>query len=183
MGVKVRNQFYFSFLLVVLIFQSCFGENMHKFENMVNRITQKIGIQVEMQIPILRFIGMGGSSKNNIIKYKELAFNVNKKLEKNEGVELISKIVDIYLKNIYSEKSMESYLKEHPFTYKNLHVVLYIHNKEGDNVYHPDNGVIALREENMVYKTNTLTEKGYPKLESYITEPYEEAVKRIRKDK
>jgi hypothetical protein len=171
------------FILALLMFISCTGGFMGDFNDIINDVTQKTGRNIEKDYPFLEFMGTGGSlsSNNDFVRFKMLAFNIDKKLEKNDAVKLISEIVSIYLENIYSEKKIEAYLKEHPFTYENIHISLYIHTEKQESLYHPDIGIIALRRGKISYMTMSLTEKGFPREETYIEEPYEEALKRVGK--
>ncbi len=92
---------------------------------------------------------------------------------------LIARVVEVYLKNIYSEKRMKAYLEKHPFTYKNLQVVFVVYDEEGNDVYHPDIGFISLLDGIVSYQTVSKSEKEFYKIESNIKKSYEEAAKRL----
>ena len=183
MGIKMKNQFYSYLALIILTFQSCFagfGEYMSSFDETLTGIALKTGREIETEIPFLEFAGVGGSlSNDNVINHEKLVFNVKKIIKRDEGVVLISKILNKYLKNMYSEKKMESYLKSHPFTYKNLEVKLFVYTKEGDDVFHPDIESVTLRDGVISYLTVSKSEKWFYKDESYTEEPYEETAKRL----
>lgn len=169
-------------LLLTTNFSHCYGgckKSMYPFEDLVTGITRRSAEKIEKELPILELSGVGGSMKDNIINHETLIFTVRKTLTKNEGIEIISKIIKIYINEIYGEKKMEGYLKEHPFTYKNLKIKLFIHDKENDKVYHPDIGFVTLSDGMISYLTVSRSEKGYLKKESSTEEPYEEAAKRV----
>lgn len=176
----MKKQFYFLLISIMLTFQSCFGGNyMNNLEGTINYITRKTAQEIEKEIPILELAGIGGSLKDNVINHEKLVFNLKGKLDRDKGVVLIARVVEVYLKNIYSEKRMKAYLEKHPFTYKNLQVIFVVYDEEGNDVYHPDIGFISLLDGIVSYQTVSKSEKEFYKIESNIKESYEEAAKRL----
>lgn len=179
-----RLSCYFIILFQLFSFQSCHGEYMTKLDKTLNRVAEKSAKEIEAQFSFLTFAGMGGSlsEDNEKIVFEKIIFNCKKKITKEEGVFLLSEIVSRYLENIHSEKNMQDYLKEHSFTYKNVHVTIFIRDEKGEELFHPDMRTLVLMEEEVHYRTFVLADNGYPKVKSSVKEPYEEALKRISHD-
>ena len=154
---------------------------MDTLSDKANCISKKVGFQIEEELPALSLIGIGGSFEDGVIIYNTVDFNVKGVLEKSEGIRIISRIVDLYTSTIYSENFMISYLKDHPFTYKNLEIGLHVAMPDGGFVNHPDIRIFVLSEGSISYRTMRTDHDGLVKRETYTKEPYEEAVARIRK--
>jgi len=179
----MKHRLYLPLTLLFLIFLSdCagFGDSMNSFDATLNSIAKKTGTEFENEIPFSRYAGFGGSlSSDHVIIHEEIIFTIKKHISKDESIILISKVIELYLKNIYAEKQLANYLKQHPFTYKNLMVVFFILDGEGKNAFHPDIGDITLREGKMFYRTVSKSEGFLYKVESYVEESYEESAKRL----
>ncbi|GAB4236572.1 MAG: hypothetical protein Tsb0021_16340 [Chlamydiales bacterium] len=176
----MKKIIYILVLFAIIVIQSFSGElPMNNLENTMNDVTRKAVRETENNIPSLELIGIGGSIKDNIIKHKDLIFNHKGKLNVDSSVLLIVRIVDIYLKNIHSEKRMLNYLVNHPFTYKNLRITIIIQGEEGEEVYHPDLAFINLVEGEIIYESVKKCQNEIYKVETINEEPYEDAVKRL----
>ncbi|GAB4238865.1 MAG: hypothetical protein Tsb0021_18460 [Chlamydiales bacterium] len=152
---------------------------MNDLEDTLNCITQKTAQQVEKEIPALELAGVGGSMKDNVINHKKLVFNHRGTLNENSGMLLLAKVVKLYLKNIHSEKKMEKYLEKHLFTYKNLQIVFFIYDNNGDALFYPELVYVSLVDGFVSYQTVKKSEKGIYKVKTQRKEPYEEEVKRL----
>lgn len=169
-------------VFTLLTLFSCFGGDVEVFEDIVAGITCKTGLEIERQNSDLELFGIGGSMPGGkIIRYETLAFRTKKLIKKDEYIQLISGIVDLYVKNIYSDPRMKEYLEEHPFTYNNLRIEVFVCDEKGRDVESPEIGVISLVSGDLGYKTFMPSKNGYSQLESDITEPYEQALRRIGK--
>lgn len=158
----------------------CGGSDISDFDRTLNGISSKTGKQVQSEFDYLTYMGVGGSlDKNNVINYESLDFSTKGEIDRDEGVKIVARVIETYLKNIYSEEKMVNYLKEHPFTYKNLEITIYVHDKNGNDVYHPRLWVVYYKEGIIEYKTKVkIAEYTYKKV-SDIEEPFIEAAKRV----
>ncbi len=152
---------------------------MNPFESLVTSITKRSADKIEKEIPILTLSGMGGSMKDSVINFETLVFTVNKTINKDQGVGIISDILKIYLREVALEKKMESYVKKHPFTYKNLKIKLFVHDEKGEMVYHPNIGFFTLSDGMISFRTVNRSDNGYFKKVLDVKEPYEEAARRL----
>ncbi|HEV8052401.1 MAG TPA: hypothetical protein VGP47_07895 [Parachlamydiaceae bacterium] len=117
--------------------------------------------------------GRGGGIQDEKSKNEFVAFQLQRKLTKEEARILIVEITELLLYNINNTPEIRPYLYNDPFTYKNLELVVYLSNKDGSKIYDPELGLVALTRRGTV---NFATYE-FGKLCSYATdveEPYEE---------
>lgn len=119
-------------------------------------------------------IGIGGSEKDGKSKTEFVAFNLYKKLTKDEARILIVEIVELFLSNINNNQEVKHFLYDNPFTFKNLEFTVLMFNSDGTDLYHPNVGLVSLTRKGTVsfvtYEPGTRC--GYA---SDMEEPYEEA--------
>lgn len=119
-------------------------------------------------------VGRGGGETDGKARMEFVAFNLDKKLTKDEARILIVEIVELFLHNINQNTEISSHLYNNPFTYKNLEFVVYILDSDRSDLYHPDIGLVSLTPRGTVsYVTyEPGTRCGYA---SDVEETYEEA--------
>lgn len=119
-------------------------------------------------------IGIGGGEKDGKSTREYVAFHIHKKLTKEEARILIIEIVELFLHKINGSKEISHYLYDNPFTYKNLEFRVFIFDKDGSDVFHPDLGLVSLTPLGTIsfvtYEPGT-----YANYASESEEPYEEA--------
>lgn len=154
---------------------------MEKLDRIFDLNAERTGERIEQEFKFLRFSGFVRQTckKEQFVEVEKLVFEVNKEIDQEDGIELISKIINVYLHNMYSDKEMMIYLMKHPFTYKNLEIKLFVYGKNGCPILHPKIGTFTLSNGNISYRTEISNEKIYLEEKSYIKEPYEEAAKRL----
>ena len=183
MRIEMRIIFYFlALLLVIAILGRVYAAwplYVDRIGRIADTVAYKTGKEIEKEFPYLRYAGAGGGMKDGVIQKESMIFQIRKILSKNEGIILITRILDKYLKNLYAEKKLHQYLKEHPFTYKNLEVVLIIYDSQGKDAFHPNISEFSLRTGVLCYRTLIPSEEYYYETKSRIEEPYEEAAKRL----
>lgn len=178
----MKRAYFIILALIGVAFQSFlgFGDCMSDFEKTVNGVTKKTVLSFQKEVPYLSFIGMGGSlSPEGVIIHKSLTFQTQKIINKDEGVKLIAKIVEDYMNNFYAENKLKTYLEKHPLTYKNLKIIIFVHDEKDNRVYHPGLHMLNLSEGILSYETVSPSERFYLQTESYIQEPFEDAAKRV----
>lgn len=102
-----------------------------------------------------------------------IAFELDRKMSKEEARVLIVEIAELILYHINNTPQIRPYLNNDRFTYQNLEIVIYLSNKDGSKIYDPELGLVALTRRGTV---NFVTYK-FGKLCSYATdveEPYDE---------
>ncbi|HEV8052402.1 MAG TPA: hypothetical protein VGP47_07900 [Parachlamydiaceae bacterium] len=121
--------------------------------------------------------GRGGGIQDDKSKNEFIAFQLQRKLTKDEARILIVEITELLLYNINNTPEIRPYLYNDPFTYKNLELVVYLSNKDDSTIYDPELGLVALTRRGNVnfatYKPVALCIRA-----TDIEEPYEETYKR-----
>jgi len=89
-------------------------------------------------------------------------------------------MVELFLHNINGNKEIIPYLYDNPFTYKNLEFRVFILDKDGSDIFHPNLGLVSLTQRGTVtfvtYKKGALCSRVID-----IEEPYEETYKIVMK--
>jgi hypothetical protein len=167
---------------LLLFFVSCTsGFEIREFEKSVNRVSKRAGKSIEKKYTYLEFAGGGGgfTVDNSAIDHEALVFTTKKKLTENEGVILFSRMIDLYFKSLQKEEILFSYLKEHPFTYKNLCLDIMILNNSYKAVLHPHIHVMHLRDGRLWFYTVVPHEQYYYENKWEKKEPFKQAAQRL----
>lgn len=136
-------------------------------ETSIKQLTSRYGL-----IPI----GRGGGIADEKSKREYVAFEIHQKLTKEEARILLVEIVELFLHNINGNSAIASFLYNSPFTFKNLEFRVFIYDKDGSDIFHPNLGLVSLTRVGTVnfvtYQQDTLCDYVLD-----IEEPYEEAYK------
>ena len=123
-------------------------------------------------------IGGGGYPK---IWLMSLSFQrFGSPLTEEEARRLIIASLDDYLIAVNKDEDIRPYLKNYPFTPKNINLGIYNYNPDRTNVYHPYIGTVSIHEGKIGYFTD---EPNNLKYYSKKYETYEEAVAILMKEK
>jgi len=167
-----------SVILTCFLCSNCIGCSASRCNSdLFNEISLKTANEIEKEYPNLRLTGLGGSSEEDIVKIKQLVFRVNGKLNRDQGIILIHKIVTRYLNNVQNDKYLKKYFSEHHFNYDNLIIYLIIYNENGEEVYRPDLAYVDLTDGIILFQTLLISENGASHIETVEKIPYEEAIK------
>ena len=122
-------------------------------------------------------IGIGISMPNGIVKRLGIEFQVQKPLSKQEAREILIACANELLSMINNNKEIRPYLRNFPFTLKNVGIGIFIANQDGSDVYHPDICVASISNGELTYDTRDKNNRYSYK--STTTESYEEALKAL----
>ncbi len=171
---------YLAFVLAIFILQSCSGDILGgRITDIFDNVSRKTAHEIEMELPKLQLTGLGGASNENVVIKKKLVFRVYGKVNKDEGIVLIHRIVQLYLENLNKEFKLKDYLEENSFTYENLEVILLVHDEEGNRVLYPDISFVSVENGIIEIQSISKSQDGVTSLESDIEIPYIEAIKNI----
>ncbi len=171
---------YLVIVLIVFILQSCSGDCFGmRITDVFNNVSRKTARKIEKELPKMQLIGLGGASNVDVVSLKKLVFRVNGKIDQDQGVVLIHRVVHLYFENLNAESKLKDYLEENSFTYENLEVVLIIYNSNGSDVFHPDICFVNLRDGIISFQSVSESKDGASHLESDIEIPYIEAIKNL----
>ncbi|GAB4230515.1 MAG: hypothetical protein Tsb0021_08600 [Chlamydiales bacterium] len=125
----------------------------------------------------LSLAGLGGGidheeKKNRVF---DVMFDMQKKVTRDQARYIILDILDTFLYYANNDPEVAPFLKPYPFTHKGFHIALFIQNKDGSDVWHPEIGVVSLADWGDIrYKTQIYNGEFAEDLDIY-TETVEEA--------
>ena len=175
------NVFFLAFVSLLSFFFNISEKKEERISDIFTSITSKTGDQIARKYPYVNFCGIGGAINHDdgSVKFERLAFQLQKKVNKDEALILLLTVIDDYIRNVYSNSRLEKYLEMHPFTYKNLYLTFFIRDETNGSVYHPDISRVSFYGGNIEYTTLNEDEEGIPIIINREEEPYEKAIKRI----
>src|SRR5262249_35504559 len=95
-------------------------------------------------------------------------------LNEEESRELIVNVVNDYLQEVNKDAALRPYLKDYPFTSKNLELSIFNSGIDGSDIYYPYINIVSNLEGKIVYYTKEETKKFGYKTKKYET--WDEAV-------
>lgn len=122
-------------------------------------------------IPVGTTIGSPGG----IIRLLGLDFQIDRVLTKEEARQILMDGAQKFLFEINNDENIRKSLKNYPFTEKNIRIVIFIHDSNGQSVFHPNLGTASILNGELCFTTtdsqNTL------RYETDESESYQEALK------
>lgn len=100
-------------------------------------------------------------------------FHIYRPLSQEEIRLIVVDSVQTYIKAVNEEEALRPYLKNFPFTEKNVSIQLIIFQKDGNLTYHPEVGAAITLKGNIHYFTNDIENRF--KYKSEYEESYDEA--------
>lgn len=163
---------YIIFLIIVFpIFSHAEGSD---YVTYAHNITGKVSKKLEKKHKMSLF-GTGGGMMH-CVEMMSMSFEIYRSLNLDEARRLIIDCVKEYAQAINNDEKIRPYLKTYPF--KNVHIVVYIENSDGSNIYHPDICIVSYENKKVVYRTKDKNKKyGY---KSEWSETFEEALQIIQ---
>lgn len=141
----------------------------------LNREGKEIGIKFGM-----RQCGSGGGAKDGLTWLISLSFQrYDSLLTEEEARKLIIEVVYDFLEAVNHDAILKPYLRDNPFTSKNIELTIYNYDRDKRDVYYPFIGVVSNREGKIGYFTTEESNKYRYKTEKYET--YDEAVAILQK--
>ena len=106
-----------------------------------------------------------------------LCFDTKYPHNKEQLRELLIKSANELLNQVTENEEIQKFLKERPFTIKNIQIIIYNHDKEGREVYDPGIATAQISEGVLTYRTVDSTDTF--KFKQQFKESYEEALKAL----
>lgn len=184
-----NNYFFYFVLLLIFLGIPVIGFNMGS--NMNDQLSEEDRIFygfIKREGTILgkkygmRQSSIGGGGGEDRIWLMSLSFDRNSQpLTEEESRRLIVDVVNDYLKAVNKDEILRPYLREYPFTPKNIELTIYNSDEDGNRINYPFIDIVDNREGKIGYFTKEEgKEYGY-KTEKYET--YDEAVAILKKEK
>lgn len=156
---------------------SFFKSKSRDYADIAREIRGKIGKKLTKKHH-MDLIGVGGGMMGSVYMIG-LGFQIHHPMDRNEARERIVDCVEELLKAINENEEIRPFLRDYPFTTKNVQVSIYIDHPDGRPIFDPDIEIVSVFESNditfcTVDQTNTM------KYKNQYREPYQEALAKVR---
>jgi hypothetical protein len=128
---------------------------------------------------LLQPCGEGAAMPGGPIQELTLCFDTKFPHTKEQLRELLIKVANELLDQVNQNNEIQGFIKEKPFTIKNIEIVIYNHDREGRSVNDPEISVAEISHAKLVYRT--IDPKDSFKYKNRFEEGYEEALKALNK--
>jgi hypothetical protein len=142
----------FLLILLCLLLSCCETppERPVSYITMANRLLSKTAKQLKIEKDLIP-IGDNGQMMGDI-KTMGLSFNYYHLLNLEKARELLLYASNVFLKNINENKEIRPYLHNYPFTQKNIELVIFICQANGNEPNLGDLSVLTLRRGSLTFK-------------------------------
>ena len=122
--------------------------------------------------------GEGASMPGGPIQKLALCFHTKSPLAKEKLRELLLKAAQELLGQVNKNKEIQEFIKEHPFTIKNVQIIIYNSDKSGREVFDPEISTAEISQGILTYQT--VDAADIFKYKQEFTETYDEALKLVQ---
>lgn len=148
--------------------------NLSQGEQLVNSILAKTAKIIKDKYD-LKPCGEGAAMPGGPIQELTLCFTTKYPYNKEKLRELIIKTAQELLKQVNENKEIQEFIKEPPFTIKNIQIIIYNHDKNGRNLRDPEISNAQILQGILSY--STIDPEDSFKYKNEYEESYEEALK------
>ena len=173
------------FLVIILfIFTGFIMFNKHeeyppsKGEQLVNSTLAKTAKIIKEKYN-LKPCGMGAAMPGGPIQEVTLCFDTKSPYTKEQLRELLVKSAQELLNQVNENNDIQEFLKERPFTIKNVEILIYNNDRNGLEIFDPEISISRFSQGKLIYRTTD--ENDIFKYKNQFEETYEEALKAISK--
>jgi hypothetical protein len=175
----------------LFFFLSSFTDNLSKNEKNSNKLSKRSQIAIARTVKTakilsetrnLRFDGFGGSGgMQGVVKMRAISLtSTDGPFNVKQARELVVYCAEVFLREINNSEEIRPYLYNYPFTAKNIEVAVFCHDKDDNSPPAPFIACASAYQGTINYKINV--NEGYA-FKTIHSEPYEEALKILKKDK
>ena len=177
--VFIIKTFGFSVSVIVLLF---FGyhfvlANIPSEDNLSIQIVDETAEKLKTKISNLHLCGWGGQQISAQVVY--MGFQINHEIDLNSGRDLILQITNTYIDAFNSNKKFRPFIREYPFTIKNLHIDIYFSTPTRGNISDGKISIISINRGIIKYKGGNPDDRlpdGGSRHMTIHEESYEEAM-------
>lgn len=170
-------------LLLLFIFASTLSFNFFKpkkrnHEDIANEIMSKVANSL-IKRHKMDWIGEGGGMMGSVYLLT-LRFQIHHPMDRDEARERIVDCVELLLDAVNANEEIRPFLKNYPFTVKNVSVAIFTDHPDGSDVFDPDISVVSVGKSGyVIYRTE---EPNGPKYEykSEYRELYSDALAKLK---
>ena len=146
------------------------------YEKIANGVTYRVEQQLKKELG-LRCVGTGGGMMNNI-RRMSMSFQLFREIDLPEARRILVSATSEYLNAINDSKRLRPYLKEYPFTVKNVEIMIWI--RKANNRDIDPNKINFMCSNKGILRYDLSDEPGTYLDRELCTETYEEALKIIQ---
>lgn len=169
------------FLLIILFcFSGCIMQNKQqeyhpsKGEQLINTLLAKTAKIIEKRYN-LKPCGIGTAMPGGPIQEVTLCFDTKYSHTKEELRALLIQSAEELLNQVQEDKEIHQFLKNPPFTIRNVEIIIYNNDKGGFDVFDPDISVARISQGKLIYRTTDINDPL--KYKNEYEESYEEAIR------
>lgn len=122
-----------------------------------------------------------GIGMNGKFEYLEISFEINEKLSRDKIRNILLDSGEEFLKNINDSEKVRPYLKDYPFTHKNIGIALFISDKDNRDLFDPD--ICCASFERGIFEYHTTAKENTFQYKDTFEETFEEALTKIAESK
>lgn len=164
-------------LIILGGFTMARNDSYDRNENFISDIQTNTAKMIQKKYNI-QPCGAGVSMPGGPVKTITLCFDTRRPLSRNHLREVLVASGEMLLSNILINDEIQSFLKDKPFTMKNIGIIIYNNDSNGGDVFCPEISVARLSEGVLVYRT---TDVNNPlSYNNNYKETYEEALKLLQ---
>jgi hypothetical protein len=166
------------FLIGVLLSMCSCNDSKNKdldYTEIANKITFQFAKKMQKSKNLM-FAGWGGAMMRDI-QTMNVSFNYYVPLQVPAARKLVVECVQEYLKDINANEEVRPYLRNYPFTEKNVTLAIFLYEKNGDDSFHPNLRYVTSSIGNIRYCSHNGKE-----FIDLLKEPYEEALKILKEE-
>jgi hypothetical protein len=160
----------------VIILSTRQGHPLSRGEQLVNSTLAKTAKIIQDKYN-LRPCGEGAAMPGGPIQGLALCFNTKYPHTKEQLRVLVIRSAHELLKQVNENEEMQEFLYERPFTIKNMEIIIYNHDKDGNEIYDPQISTAQILDG--VLNFRTVDKKNTFRFKDQFDETYEEALKKI----
>jgi hypothetical protein len=147
-------------------------------EQLVNSLLPKAAGIIQDKYKI-RPCGVGVSMPGGPIQELTLCFNTKYPYTKEELRKLLIDSAHELLNQVQKNKEIQKFIKEPPFTIKNVQIIIYNNDKNGKEVYDPEILTAGISQGTLTYRT-VESDINF-RLKNQFKESYEEALRLLER--
>jgi hypothetical protein len=147
-----------------------------KGEQLVNSLLAKTAKIIREKYN-LKPCGTGTAMPGGPIQEVTLCFDTKLPYTKNQLRELLIKSAEELLNQVNEDKEIYQFLKDQPFTIRNVEIIIYNNEKNGLEVFDPAISVARISQGKLIYRTTDINDPL--KYKNEYEEGYEEALKAL----
>ncbi len=165
----------FALIAVLTISFNFFKSKPRDYADIAREIRGNVGKKLSKKHQ-MNLIGVGGGMMGSVYMIG-LSFQVRYPLEREEARYLVVNCAEELLRAVNSNEEIRPYLRDFPFTTKNVQVIIFSVKADGRDVYDPAICVASVSESDEIcYRTQ---EPNSPTYKNEYNEPYAEAKAKV----